>query len=447
MNLTSTSLRDRAQGFGLQCQTRGRRASASASLLLFVALAASACDGAVERTIEGPAFSTESAVADFGELWEGETRRHTFRLTSVGTEPIVVQERLDTCGCSAIEWFEIEPDGTRTAYTTNEPIEPGNVLQLDVTFDSSGRRGPFDQPIRLYGPFSGGRAELSLVANIRPLLEVEGSDGALAPSDAALALAGAVYAGNHEARGGRFVDLGAVMQGQSGAAVVTLASQTGPVVLAITGEPPPDVVAALRPLEPDARGRAERWRLDVELDPDARVGSRLGTLTLASDQVGSTGQTITSRIHVQAAVRGRVEVVGGRVSFGSLDAGDPVERDAFIAILDVDVELPGEPELELVAVLDGPHAEEVVSSWFSARWRPGTIDSSAAVTITAGPLPAGRFGAFDGLVRVPLDDPRQPWLEIPFSGTATGVPVPGSATSGPTLPLGSDRAGAGSPPR
>ncbi|QDU85425.1 hypothetical protein Pla163_25540 [Planctomycetes bacterium Pla163] len=424
-----------------------RRSSARAPFLLLVALAASACDGGAERTIEGPAFATESAVAEFGDLWEGETRRHSFRLESVGTEPIVVQERLDTCGCSAIEWFEVEPDGTRTPYVTNEPIEPGHVLQLDVTFDSSGRRGPFDQPIRLYGPFTGERAELRLVANIRSLLEVEGTDGALAPADAALALAGAVYAGNNEARGGRFVDLGAIMQGQSGAAQVTLASQAGPVALSITGDPPPDVLAALTPLDPDARGRAERWRLDVELDREARVGSRLGTLTLLSDLEGSTGQTVTSRIHVQAAVRGRIEVVGGRVAFGTLDAGVPAVRDAFIAILDVDVELPRAPELELVAMLDGPHAEEDVSSWFSARWRAGTVDSPAAVTITAGPLPQGRFGAFDGVVRVPLGDPRQPWLEIPFAGTATGVPVPGSTTSGPTLPQGTDPAGASSPPR
>lgn len=430
------------QGLGLRGPT-----SVRASFLLALALAASACDSGAERTIEGPAFATESARAEFGDLWEGETRRYSFLLESVGTEPIIVQERLDTCGCSAIEWFEIDLDGTRTPYATNEPIEPGHVLQLDVTFDSTGRRGPFDQPIRLYGPFSGGRAELSLVANIQPLLEVQGMQSALDPSNAALALAGAAYAGNNEARGGRFVDLGAVMQGQSGAAEVILASLAGPVALSITGDRPPDVLAVLTPLEPDDEGRADRWRLAIELDSAAQVGSRLGTLTLASDQVGATGQTITSRVHVQAAVRGRVEVLGGRVAFGTLDAGIPTVREAFIAVLDLEVELPQKPELELRAFLDGPHAEEEITDWFDARWRPGTVGSPAAVTITAGPLPKGRYGAFEGVVRIPLLDPGQPWLEIPFSGTATGVPVPASSTPGPTQPQGSDPAGAGAPPR
>lgn len=392
------------------------------------------------RSLEGPALATRSDRAEFGDLWEGESRRHTFELESVGSEPIVIAERLDSCGCTSLEWYEVDAAGERRPYATGEPIEPGHRLVLEVLFDSTGRDGHFDQPITLYpAAASVERIPLHLVATIRPLLAVEALEGVATGPEAVLAAAAQRRAGNSNADAGRFVDLGTVRLGTTASATATLRSNAGPLALEVLERGlPPGVVARVEPFdgarEPAANtsGRSERWKLFIELDPGAQPGPRLGTLTLASDLHAPDGSPITARVHVQALVRGLVEVAGGRVGFQALDAGATASRTVGVVARE-ELELPEDPAVEVVAVLDGPHAEQDVSHWFEAHWtREGA--GRAQVEIRLGPLPPEQFGVFEGEVRIALDLAAQPVLTVPFVGTATGLASPSTSPAGPESP-------------
>lgn len=385
-------------------------------------------------SVDGPALAARSVAVDLGELWEGETRRHSFVLESVGTEPFVIVERSNSCGCSEIEWFEEDAQGARTPYTTGEPLEPGHRLVVDVVFDSTGRPGAFDDALRLYSPHpEAPRVPLGIRAFIRPLLDVTSVEGGLDGVAGALAEAGQRQAGNALAQSGRFVDLGVVQLGSASGATATLTSNAGPLALTVGDEGrPPAFEAELVPLEPDDQGRAEGFELRVTLAGDAPAGPQLGTLTLVSDQLGGDDRPLVSRVHVQAVVRGLVESVGGRAAFGALDAGMGATVNVPVLATDPELELPTDPKLELEAFLDAPQGDEDVSDWFRASWE--AEGGQGRLDLELLPLPEGRFGTFQGVVRIPLGLEAQPRLEVPFVGTATGLAGPAARFIGPQLP-------------
>jgi|GEM_PF-6111362 len=413
--------------------------------LLALLLAASGCGGSGGTAVDGPALAARSVEVDFGDLWEGEKRRHTFELESVGTEPFRVVERANSCGCSEIAWFEADAAGERAPYTAGEPIEPGHRLIVEVEFDSSGRVGHFDDALRLYSPHpSAPRIPLAIRAHIRPLLAVESVEGGLEGVAGTLSVAAHRQAGNALAEQGRFVDLGLVQLGDpSAGAVAILASNAGPLALRVGEEGrPPGLAVALEPQDADAQGRAERWRLAVTVADGAQAGTQLGTVALVSDRLGADGEPLVCRVHVQAVVRGLVEFVGGRVGFGVLDAGGSALRSVPVVTTDPAVELPDAPAIEIAALLAGPHGDEEVSDWFRATWI--VEDGRNRLDLELLPLPEGRFGTFEGVVRVDLGLALQPELEVPFVGTATGLRAPGPRLVGPELPTpGSAASGTG----
>lgn len=406
-------------------------ARAALAALAFALTLAGCGDGPPSR--EGMSFATRSTRAEFGRLWEGEIREHTFRLESNGSEAIRVDERLDSCGCSSVEWYVVGDDGERRAYTKGAPIEPGEALEVDVVFDSRGREGDFDQPITLYLPFERQpKIELRLAARIEPLLVVESAEGESTTTESSLRMLRDVAAGNPDAHAGRFLDLGRVSSGQGASGALVLRSQAGPIALRFVGPPVPDARVRLEPLEPNADGRAERFRLAIELDPLAPAGVRLGSLELASDLIGGDGRAVSSFVRVRAEVRGLVESAPAYLDFDHVDAEQVVERRATL-VIDSAARGLSEPLVPTAtAVLEAPEGEIDVSSWFEVLVETGP---TRTIVLRTKPFPTRPFGPFRGLVHIDLGLAEQPRLEIAFGGVATGVPPVPSAV-GPGRPPG-----------
>ena len=95
-----------------------RRLTGVITALLVLGLAATAA----------PTIHVDSETYDFGTIIEGYAIEHTFVLSNVGDETLIIDRVQVTCGC------------TTTELATNE-LEPGESVDLHVTVSSSGAGG------------------------------------------------------------------------------------------------------------------------------------------------------------------------------------------------------------------------------------------------------------------------------------------------------------------
>jgi len=78
-----------------------------------------------------PVFTCDEMVHDFGRVRETNGYAvHQFIVKNTGTAPLVISHVLTTCGCAQPEW-------------SSNPIEPGKIGYVIVSFDMVDRPGPF----------------------------------------------------------------------------------------------------------------------------------------------------------------------------------------------------------------------------------------------------------------------------------------------------------------
>jgi hypothetical protein len=65
---------------------------------------------------------------DFGKVAEGEKIGYTFTFGNEGTEDLVITSAITSCGCTVPKYDK-------------KPIPPGGKGDLEVVFDTSGRKG------------------------------------------------------------------------------------------------------------------------------------------------------------------------------------------------------------------------------------------------------------------------------------------------------------------
>ncbi|MCF8336141.1 MAG: DUF1573 domain-containing protein [Bacteroidales bacterium] len=81
-----------------------------------------------EQTEAPPKISFEQVYYDFGNIRQGEKVSYSFQYENTGDSPLVIEEAFASCGCTVPEYDK-------------EPILPGEKGNIEVIFDSSGRRG------------------------------------------------------------------------------------------------------------------------------------------------------------------------------------------------------------------------------------------------------------------------------------------------------------------
>lgn len=86
-------------------------------------------------TVQGsPEITFKTHVKDLGSIKEGEQVMTYFRYENTGEAPLLISTIKAGCGCTVPEW-------------NKKPVEPGDVDDIKVIFDSSGKNG--NQNIRI----------------------------------------------------------------------------------------------------------------------------------------------------------------------------------------------------------------------------------------------------------------------------------------------------------
>lgn len=108
-----------------------------------------------------PKIEVPSKLHDFGTATEGEKLQHVFEVKNSGTGPLVIDRVTTSCGCTA-------------AVAKTKEIAPGGTGQIDVTFDTSARRGANRKSITIISNDpSSPRTQLEVAVNVESLLAFE----------------------------------------------------------------------------------------------------------------------------------------------------------------------------------------------------------------------------------------------------------------------------------
>ena len=84
-----------------------------------------------------PVISFKEDFHDFGKINSGEKISYAFKFKNTGKSVLLISNVSTSCGC------------TVTAYP-KQPIKPGEESSVDVSFDSSGKRGLQTKSITVY---------------------------------------------------------------------------------------------------------------------------------------------------------------------------------------------------------------------------------------------------------------------------------------------------------
>ena len=80
----------------------------------------------------------DKKIHDFGDVLIAEGAVScVFTFTNIGTQPIVVQNVISSCGCTTPEW-------------TREPVRPGSTGTIQATFSNDQGPYPFDKTLTVY---------------------------------------------------------------------------------------------------------------------------------------------------------------------------------------------------------------------------------------------------------------------------------------------------------
>jgi len=97
----------------------------------------------------------ENSVFNFGDLFQKEKAVHIFVFKSVGNAPLIIDNVLTTCGCTAPEWPKV-------------PIQSGEKGEIKIVFDSSSKIGRQNKVITIRSNAKSGDYRLRISAMVLP---------------------------------------------------------------------------------------------------------------------------------------------------------------------------------------------------------------------------------------------------------------------------------------
>ncbi|MHB0756457.1 DUF1573 domain-containing protein [Polaribacter sp. M15] len=105
---------------------------------------------------EGAALiSFETKEYDFGTVNEGDIVETTFKLTNSGKTDLVITDAKVTCGCTVPVW-------------PKKPIKPGQTEEIQVRFNTNGKKNRQQKNITLITNTETGREILTLKGMVTP---------------------------------------------------------------------------------------------------------------------------------------------------------------------------------------------------------------------------------------------------------------------------------------
>jgi hypothetical protein len=105
------------------------------------------------RDFKAPRIVFDKTEHNFGSVIEGELVKYTFRFTNEGHKDLILSKVSSTCGCTVPDY-------------SNKPIKPGERGQIDVVFNSSGRKGVQKKTITVLSNATPNKTQLKIKANV-----------------------------------------------------------------------------------------------------------------------------------------------------------------------------------------------------------------------------------------------------------------------------------------
>ncbi|MDR1601767.1 MAG: DUF1573 domain-containing protein [Tannerella sp.] len=114
--------------------------------------------GNVDLQPEGePVFTVDEPVFDFGLIDEEDIDAiHVFRVKNTGTAPLIISHVQSSCGCTEPEW-------------TKDPIAPGKMGDVVITYVAKNRPGPFTKNVTVYTNEKKFRQRLTIKGDVIPV--------------------------------------------------------------------------------------------------------------------------------------------------------------------------------------------------------------------------------------------------------------------------------------
>lgn len=102
-----------------------------------------------------PIISAKETDHDFGVIKEDNGKvSYEFSLDNIGNKPLVITRVISACGCTTSEYNQ-------------EPIYPGKSGKIKITYDPTGRPGPFVKSVAIYSNGKDG----SFILKIKGIVE------------------------------------------------------------------------------------------------------------------------------------------------------------------------------------------------------------------------------------------------------------------------------------
>ncbi|WP_298764603.1 DUF1573 domain-containing protein [uncultured Polaribacter sp.] len=110
-------------------------------------------DAEIEKGVAS--ISVDKKEYDFGTVTEGEIVETTFKVTNSGKTDLVITDAKVTCGCTVPVW-------------PKAPIKPGETKDIEVRFNTNGKKNRQQKNITLVTNTASGREILTLKGMVTP---------------------------------------------------------------------------------------------------------------------------------------------------------------------------------------------------------------------------------------------------------------------------------------
>ena len=346
---------------------------------------------------------------DFGSIVQGTHATNTFRLISDGENDLVISRIKPSCGCTVAQVNLVLDDGTRKAYTTGDAIPPGTEFEIEAAFKSDGKQGRTKTQVAVYCNDPRTVLSLMLEADVQPVLVLEP----------------------------RTLQLGTATSADKVEGSLRLSSPTLPAYKVEVDEQfiQKNMTVELKPVDPDAEGRAKEWDIHVTLGPELPEGMRNYPIRLTTDQLipsprgehddhddhaghdHDDGKTPPKYYFVigyaQVQVKGLVSANPAYVPFGMVRPGQEVERVVRIECHD-DFELSADTNVAMTALIQSDLFD--YRKAFTTKLDPVEGENALDLTVKLEGLPDGVSGSFGGMLRLDVNHPNKKELMVRFSG-------------------------------
>lgn len=127
--------------------------------IVLLALGMAACGSKEESSEDQPVtegygkIEFEELEFDFGQIKQGEIVTHTFKFRNVGEADLIIKSANASCGCTVPTW-------------TKKPIASGEMGEIVIKFDTSGRKGIQNKTVTIVANTEEGNTKIKFTAEV-----------------------------------------------------------------------------------------------------------------------------------------------------------------------------------------------------------------------------------------------------------------------------------------